>query len=209
MFARTVGFTRWYDSVAELAQAVRLMEKVPATQQRAISQVILDSVDLHAVRYKHDPGLKKLGTEKIMGLMKSKTKRRWYDQDPVVHQAFNLLYMMDEIARREMGLKIIFSIKVMEEAQLKMRSHPMVGRQMDVNGLVKSVFSKNVDYLASRTVLASRSEQEPLPLALPVFHPEPEEMPESEPAREGSQIDYSEGGMKIIRLKKSQYRSLG
>lgn len=116
MIGRKVGFTRWYDTVPELSQAVRTMEKMPVKHQQLIASVIISYAPMAEVAEKTDQGLKKVGGEKLMGLMKSKNKKRWYDQDPTVHQAFNYLFVMNEKMRYEIALKMIIAMSALEKA---------------------------------------------------------------------------------------------
>jgi hypothetical protein len=112
-------FTRWYDSTPELAQAVRLLEHGQPEVQHVIARLIVDTFSLNDLSERQDLGLKRVGTEKVLGLMKSKGKRRWYDRDPMVHQAFNYLYLAEGWMRQEMALKIIVSVRVLEEVHTR------------------------------------------------------------------------------------------
>lgn len=141
MIGRGVGFTRWYDRNPELSQGVRMLEKCTPFQQRLVANHIIGSMQLHQVAQRSEHGLKKLGTEKITGLMKAKGKRRWYDQDPVVHKAFNHLYLMDETMRHEFGVKIIVAVQALEEAQRQFVP------ERTQHTLVKTVFDKPLNLL--------------------------------------------------------------
>lgn len=197
MLGRSIGFTRWYDRVPELSQAVRMMEKLPPSQQHLIASVIVGSLQLHQMSQRTDQGVKRLGTEKVMGLMKSKGKRRWYDIDPMVHQAFNYMYLMSDQMRYETALKIIVSIKALEVANQK--GHPSKTHMT----LVKGIFNEQLHNLLDKTEVMVREKTGETRAVLPE--------PSSDPAvgitpadQSISAIDTSAEGMKIIRLNKNR-----
>lgn len=217
-FGRNIGYMRWYDSIPELAQAVRQMEKMPLAKQQWLASAIVSLMPLHQIPQRTD-GLKKLGSEKLLGLMKSKGKRRWYDQDPLVHQAFNYLYLMSNDLRLEMAIKILICNQALEV--LKISEH---NASTGIK-LVRSIFDKPLSYLLQRTHFtllppsgraskrigfthfqvftddnspALSQEQSPAPVpALPVKTAEATEMEEVSLAGIASE----KSDMKIVRLK--------
>ncbi|MEB3287243.1 MAG: hypothetical protein VKJ04_07040 [Vampirovibrionales bacterium] len=121
MAATKIGFTRWYDNIPELAQAVRLLERVPENVSSIICESVVNSHEYNGEdNTSEDYGLKKLGAQKVLGLMKSKTKRRWYDQHPVIHRAFNTLYMMDDTLRYETAIRILVALEALKQHDLKL-----------------------------------------------------------------------------------------
>lgn len=51
--------------------------------------------------------LRSLGPEKVLGIFKSKNKRRQADQNPNVHQAMNYLYVLPEEDQRRIADRMI------------------------------------------------------------------------------------------------------
>ncbi len=153
MIGRNIGFTRWYDRLPSLSQAVRMMEQIQPYQQQMIASIIVGSMQMHQVSQRNEHGVKKLGTEKVIGLMKSKVKRRWYDRDPMVHQAFNHLYLMPDPMRHETAIKIMVCIKAMEAYQER-KGRPLPQE----SSLVKSIFEKQLQYLMEKTEFIVNSE---------------------------------------------------
>lgn len=141
MTGHQVGFTRWYDRIPELSQAVRGMEHAEPAYQHLISTFIVASIPMSHVVHRQELGVKKLGTEKVLGLMKAKKKDRWYDQDPTVHQAFNLLYLMDERLRFETAVRILLSLKALQAAE-RQEASAQVQR-----ALVARIFGKPIQDL--------------------------------------------------------------
>ncbi len=141
------GYTRWYDRTSHMSQAVKLLEIAPEPFQKAIAHSIVSQVDIGDITKRN--GIKKIGTHKVIGLMKSKTKRRWYDQDPIMHQAFNYLYIMNGKQCDVFALKIIISLNALEQASSglsKGQNHAKV-----YQGLVDGIFGMEVNTLLSKT----------------------------------------------------------
>jgi hypothetical protein len=193
MIGRSIGYTRWHDLIPELAQAVRMLEKAPPEFQQLIARAIAGNMQLHEVPKHAEHGLKKLGTEKVIGLLKSQGKRRWYDRDPLIHQAFNCVYLMDDNRRRETAVKILVSLKALEEISKG-------GQNLRTNSVVvKSVFNKPLPLLLEMTEFIHI----PAKTELPRIRFNREEPLLKTDSSEDSRIDSSGEGMRIIRLKRA------
>lgn len=183
---RKVGITRWYDRVPELSQAVRMMEKLPQRHQVLIAKVIIEATPLHAVAERRE-GVKNMGTDKVMGLLKSKNKNRWYDQHPEVHQAFNYLYLMNDVMRYEVAMKMIIAIHALEKAAQDPRfadKDPVV---------VSAIFDYHLMDLMEKTsfVAEAAGKQEE----------QPEEAPQPVGIKGANAVDISGESLKLVRLK--------
>lgn len=141
---KKVGFTRWYDRNPELSQGVMLMEKAPFLVQLAVSRRIIEHVENERLLRKKEHGLRELGTPKVTGLLKSKTKRRWYDEHPALHRAFNYLYMVEDEHRSELGLKIIIAVKLLERLGEDKGAHIV---KHSADAVSKDVFGRQLDDL--------------------------------------------------------------
>ncbi|MGE0201448.1 MAG: hypothetical protein AB7P76_10825 [Candidatus Melainabacteria bacterium] len=86
---------RWYDRQPRLAEAVRILSHLPDEVTNVLSEgvVVIANRDFNIGNALHD--VKSLGMEKIMGLHKSKNKKRLYDQNPTLHKAMNYLYILE------------------------------------------------------------------------------------------------------------------
>jgi hypothetical protein len=157
-------FTRWYDRAPELSQAVRMMEPLPSDWQRMIAHVIIGSISTSNLTQRLEPGIKRIGREKVLGLMKSKGKQRWYDQDPLVHQAFNNLFLMDNALRREIALKVIISIRALEEIE-QQEEVSISGHQRQT--LLQSIFDNGLEELLEKTNVHLQSQSAPSSIAEP------------------------------------------
>jgi hypothetical protein len=61
-----------------------------------------------------DAYLSDLDTKKQEGLQKSKAKKRWYDQEELLHQAFNNVYALDNQRRRELAEQMALPIEIVQ-----------------------------------------------------------------------------------------------
>ena len=103
-------YKRWYDQNETLQDSVRLLEKLSPEVRRMIAAAIVQKLPNLTRPQGHRRGLKQIGADKITGLLKSQQKKRWYDVDPILHQAFNCLYLMDETAREDVSGRMILCI---------------------------------------------------------------------------------------------------
>ena len=160
--APKIGFTRWYDSLPELSQAVRLLERANPDHRDIICKFVVDMYEEHCTPNPHeDYGLKKLGAQKVIGLMKSKSKRRWYDQEPQVHKAFNALYVMDESMRYEAAIRILICLEALKQHDKQLLNNmgeslsqePQSNKRtldMSQRNIVKSIFYQQTQVLLKK-----------------------------------------------------------
>lgn len=101
------NFVRWYDSRPKMSQSARLLFALPDEIKSIISEALLVIADRE---FRHDEKVRhvrSLGREKVMGLHKSKNRRREYDENPHLHQAMNYLYILSEDNREFMAEHIL------------------------------------------------------------------------------------------------------
>jgi hypothetical protein len=101
------NFVRWYDSRPQLSKAARLLFVLPDEIQSIISQAILIIADKEFRHEEKERRVRSLGREKVMGLHKSKCRRREYDRNQHLHQAMNYLYILSEESREFMARHIL------------------------------------------------------------------------------------------------------
>jgi hypothetical protein len=113
-------FMRWYDKVPALGFAVEIMETMPSNIRVMLAQATNSFINREGWKNKHTDGqLKQIGRDKILGLMKSKKKLRWYDQNAEVHQAFNELYLLGYQECQLTSIRIIVSIGQLQKQGLE------------------------------------------------------------------------------------------
>ncbi|MBX2861451.1 MAG: hypothetical protein KTR14_09450 [Vampirovibrio sp.] len=115
MEKKDVPFVRWHDRNPVLAEVIQKLEKMPTEHMEVCARLMIGMCSNLKGGPKDDFSLVELGAEKTTGLMKSKNKRRWYDQNPVMHMAMNKLYLLSEKEQGVIAEKMIVSIRVLEE----------------------------------------------------------------------------------------------
>lgn len=206
---RNIGYVRWYDRLPELSRAVRLLEKMSKVEQQLIADSIVQLQPLHEVS-RHTDGFKRVGTEKLLGLMRSKVKRRWYDQDPTIHQAFNCLYLMDDEMRYEMAVKILICQKALELVDVSEQN-----RELGIR-LTRTIFDRPLYDLIGRTHFIFQSAEESkaagvrVALTLKKEKPAPaSELPPEKKERDNTIQISDNSDMKIVRLKRVSEVKMG
>lgn len=90
---------RWYDRRTEHSSCVRLIEAFPDDIQVVIAEAIIYLSEEEFRIQELMTSLKSLGPEKIMGIHKSKGKKRHADRLPEVHKALNYFYILSDPQR--------------------------------------------------------------------------------------------------------------
>lgn len=89
-------FKRWYDRQPKLSQAFKLIILLPDEVRSIISESLMLIANREFESGEADRSFRTVGSEKIMGLHKSKNKRREYDQNELLHKAMNYLYVLSD-----------------------------------------------------------------------------------------------------------------
>ncbi len=93
--------SRWYDRLYNFKTLIRFCRDLRRQTQDSIGTHVIDIIELESSSLISDPKLKNLGSEKVLGLYKSKRKQRWYDLVPTFHRAVNqLLYLPEPVTQR-------------------------------------------------------------------------------------------------------------
>lgn len=87
---------RWYDQRPQLAKAVRILLLMPDEIRTIMGEGITTLTRQEFEEILKEKHYVSVGSEKIMGLHKSKNRRREYDQNEALHHAMNYLYIMSE-----------------------------------------------------------------------------------------------------------------
>ena len=91
----SLSIHRWYDMDPTLGELVRTMEQLSPNNQAFFAFLIKHSAE-RIIKIRGREFIRKLDWTVFLGLIKSKSSRRWYDQEPTQHQAFNLLYSLSD-----------------------------------------------------------------------------------------------------------------
>ncbi len=106
---------RFYEEDSTVYKAVETIFLFPDEIQRIIAKgfEFLAERDCDAVELMK--AVRTLGSEKILGLHKSKRKLRHYDQNPQFHNAMNYLFLMSPESRLFLAKKILELIGFMQD----------------------------------------------------------------------------------------------
>jgi hypothetical protein len=124
-----VAYQRWYDSDPRLSAVVRTMECMGETIQRQFAAKLLELSEEWLQIQGGTEYLSQLDTKKQEGLQKSNAKKRWYDQYESLHKAFNNLYALDPLSRRNIAEKLSLPIEIVkgyEQHCIEMEKSPEI-----------------------------------------------------------------------------------
>lgn len=103
--SNTGFFQRWYDMDIYLSEFVRTLEGLSEDSQILFAFLLMSFSD-DVVRRKGRSFFRELEWEKLIGIYKSKSGRRWYDQQGVLHAAFNKLYSLNDVDKASIAKKL-------------------------------------------------------------------------------------------------------
>ncbi|MDX2083768.1 MAG: hypothetical protein SFZ03_00055 [Candidatus Melainabacteria bacterium] len=127
--------TRWYDEDPEVSQAVVTLRDLPEGEQELFARILITLFESWRRQDRLDGRAAMLGVDKHLGLHKSKTRKRWYDQNDWVHRAFNSLYQLDNTRRRLLCQKLhaaIRSLNLYKASCLQQERETQPGEIMNV-----------------------------------------------------------------------------
>lgn len=107
-------FHRWYDSRPKMSQAAKLLFSFPDEIKSILSEAVLEIGEREFGEKKWDPVARSLGREKIMGLHKSKNKRREYDENSELHAAMNAFYILSEDNRELLAEHVLKMVRFIQ-----------------------------------------------------------------------------------------------
>lgn len=92
--SRKPFYNRWHDQDFKLSELVSAIEDMEAESKFLFSLLLAMLCKDLLRRLGQAEVAANLDWKTIQSLIKSKQSRRWYDQDPDLHRAFNLLYSL-------------------------------------------------------------------------------------------------------------------
>lgn len=90
------SFKRWYDRQPKLSQAFKLIILLPDEIRSIISESLMLIANREFDANERENSFRTLGSDKILGVHKSKNRRREYDQNELLHKAMNYLYVLSD-----------------------------------------------------------------------------------------------------------------
>jgi len=82
---------RWYDNDSGMNRVLNLMKNLPENIQEDLAATLIQFANLIRKDRKIEESALSIGKDKVLGLYKASNKRRWYDQNPTLMSAMNIL----------------------------------------------------------------------------------------------------------------------
>jgi hypothetical protein len=82
---------RWYDKSSKLGEMMRVLSCMSEKEVAQVSVYLYQVVKLYRKQKNSMNDNLSIGTDKLFGYYKAYNKRRWYDQDPSLRSAINII----------------------------------------------------------------------------------------------------------------------
>ncbi|MEB3287077.1 MAG: hypothetical protein VKJ04_06200 [Vampirovibrionales bacterium] len=94
---------RWYDQDLHVSELVKVMSGLSDENQYLLA-LLIGALSEEVIKHKGKSNfVQELDWDKLMGILKSKRGRRWYDEEPEMHKAFNILYSLPDMDKAWVG----------------------------------------------------------------------------------------------------------
>jgi hypothetical protein len=123
---------RWYEKDPDLFRFVTNLEHMPLAEQHRYCQIIVQLADSWREESLVAGKVMNVGAERAMGLLRSQRKQRWYDQDPLVHRAFNSLYLFEDAVRISLSRRLNETIEFIQRYRDLCASYRLPPRDEDI-----------------------------------------------------------------------------
>jgi hypothetical protein len=128
-------YIRWYDRQPKLSLACKLLFRFSDEIKSLISEAVLIIIVREFKQNKKPEQVRTLGGEKILGLHKSKNRRREYDVNPHLHQAMNEIYLLSEGDRDFMAEHILSMVHYIQHY---LQTHQIIKTQASLEEVPSS-----------------------------------------------------------------------
>jgi len=136
---------RWYDIDDHLREMVETMERMTNDSQYLFGYLLCFLGEEVVKNQGKKEALKEMDWEKLTGLIKSKRKRRWYDQEPVLHKAFNMLYSLNDSDKILIGNQLHLPARLVRRYERRCEDNE---QRMDIDmtcDIVETYFTDGAD----------------------------------------------------------------
>lgn len=112
----TVGpCQRWYDLDVALSESIRILESLSQPSQTLFA-LLMTHFSNRVVQVRGHAFYAQLNWNKLFGLLKSRrSRRRWYDQEALLHKAFNKLYSLSEVDQGLIGRELRVPLQLVRD----------------------------------------------------------------------------------------------
>ncbi len=144
---------RWYDNHPDIYNSIEMLRELPPPLQRIVAQGVISFVMDNTLLGTPDE-LKSFGHHRVLGLIQSKAKRRWYDKDPILHKAINNILLMPDEARTESAFRLVISLESVEAYKEYCIQNGTLCDPEEVELIVSDIFGQDYEELTETVAQA-------------------------------------------------------
>lgn len=144
-----MDFQRWYDMDVNLGELVRCLESM-SPESRTLFGFLLSAFSDRIVETKGRDFYSGIGWDTIRGIYQSHQKRRWYDEEPAMQQAFNKLYSLSEEERAAVGRELHVPARLVSQYELYCLGHGQKPKLEWISDIVDTCFEKGPEVAQQR-----------------------------------------------------------
>ena len=133
---------RWYDVDLQVSEMVAALEGMTEESKHLFGFLLCFLCDELIKTKDRSAFMSELDWNKLVGLMKSKRSRRWYDHEPVLHKAFNLLYSLNDDDKILIGRELCAPSQLVREYETRCQDKQKTPDVNIVFEIVESVFTE-------------------------------------------------------------------
>jgi hypothetical protein len=141
---------RQLDQHGFLAKGLSDLQTLAAGIQAVVFQILLKETSRLIHHEERTQGVKSLGVEKLRIMMMAKKKRRWYDQDPVSHQAVSQVYFLNPTEQKRMGVHLFLSVQATQQYVKQCFNQGRALSHDAVHSIVETIFNWETQSLQQR-----------------------------------------------------------
>ncbi len=82
---------RWYDKSSKMGELMTVMNCLSEKEISQLAQYLYHVVKIYRNQIRDNETLQSIGPEKLFGYYKAYNKRRWYDKNPSLGSAINIM----------------------------------------------------------------------------------------------------------------------
>jgi hypothetical protein len=142
-------FHRWYDMDMHLSELVHILEGLSEDSQTLFAFLLMFFSD-EVVRRKGRAFFRELEWEKLIGIYKSKSGRRWYDKQGVLHAAFNKLYSLNDLDKASIAKELHTPGRIVQHYEAYCQSHQTSADIEMVCSILETSFKEGPDQALAR-----------------------------------------------------------
>jgi hypothetical protein len=118
-------------------KSVELLETFPGEIQAVIAEGIIRLAERECQANEALSNLRSLGPDKVLGIFKSKNRRRGYDKNNPMHQAMNYLFILSDQNRVFIANQVIELVNFIYEYLKICRMYQVSARLEEVSELIR------------------------------------------------------------------------